>query len=212
MAVCLLFCFILLLLIGTIWVLEWPSSTDYFLTKKKNTFSSLSQSPYLMRKTSVDIIAFLGVRWCFYKSPWDRNMIVVTVLLSLSRSLPLILCVHLYLPLGLFCRMQAPHPPPQRKLNNAHNCLKTGIVSKANLASCVHSVYLARSASAVTSAHLSHPWVNIPITSQRRPVSIYPVPRPSSYRGSPEAAPWPSAGLSYEAWVSGGKEKVTGDF
>lgn len=52
------------------------------------------------------------------------------------------------------------------------SCLHTGIVSKAILASWLHSVYLARSSSAVTSAHPSHTWVNIPITSQRRPVSV----------------------------------------
>lgn len=198
------------LLSGNIWILRWPCSISSFL-KQADTFSTLSRSLYLMRKTSVDIPAFLSVRCRFNNNPRDRNTIAFLSLFDPVFFSFLVFPPSLFLP-AYSVTVKPPLFSPETESHiRQHGSLHTGITSRANLASWLRSVYLAHSSSAVTSAHPRHPWVNIPITSQRRPVSIQH-PRPSSSCGSPEAAHWPWVQLSHEAGVSRGKEEVTGDF
>ena len=96
--------------------------------------------------------------------------------------------VSVFVSICLFARIRFFFFPETERCLTQRSRLHAGIVGWAKLASRRISVYLARASSAVTSTHPRHPWVNIPITSQRRPVSIHAAPRPSSSRGSPEAA------------------------
>ncbi len=79
--------------------LTWPRSISSFL-KQADTFSTPSRSLYLMRKTSADIPAFLGVGCRFNNNLRDGNVIAFSVFLSLSlgRLLVLSVCLRFFLP------------------------------------------------------------------------------------------------------------------
>lgn len=167
-----------------------------------------------MRKTSVDIPAFLGVRFCFNNNPRDRNMIALSVFLSPFRPVFFSfssVCLHFWF--SLLCKVTlkpAKFPPDIESCITQHGSPTHWHHQQSGITIAQLFIWLA-SSSAVTSTHLRHLWVNILVTSQRRPVSS-PAPAPSSSHGSSEAVRWTCVRLIRGARVSRGKQEVTGDF
>lgn len=178
----------------------------------KPALSTQSAALYLMRKTSADIPAFLGVRCSFNNNPRDGNMIALSKFLSLFDSVffPFFVFFFSFFPLRLsFSR----RPTTSTVFSISDSMAAYALASQAKPIwhrDCTVFTWHAL-------LQWSHPPTLVtlestsPLLPKRRPVSIQS-PRPSSSCGSPEAAHWPWVQLSHEAGVRRGKEEVTGDF